>query len=127
MEWNPLTFVVIVLLVSYVLYVWINRGYLQNRWQLINDRSFDWKNICISAGWTVEQIKRTEFPDIATIVVIKTLNCSRMGPCPIRMTIEGGKIKILFRNWKGQVIEQYLNDITFSSLKDWEDDVMKRY
>ena len=127
LEWNPLTFVVVVLIVSYVLYVWMNRSYLQKRWQLVNDRSFDWKNICVSAGWTVDEIKRTEFPDVATIIVIKTLNCSRMGPCKVKMTIEGGKIKILFRNWKGHIVEQILNGLTYSSLQDWEKDVRKRY
>ena len=41
MEWNPLTFVSVVLVVSYVAYAWINRGNLQKRWQLVNDKSFD--------------------------------------------------------------------------------------
>ena len=127
LEWNPLTFVFVVLVVSYVVYAWINRGYLQKQWQLVNDKSFDWKNICVSAGWTVDEIKRTEFPDVAIIIVIKTLNCSRMGPCKVKMTIEGGKIKILFRNWKGHIVEQILNGLTYSSLQDWEKDVRKRY
>ena len=127
LEWNPLTFVFVVLVVSYVVYAWINRGYLQKRWQLVNDKSFDWKNICVSAGWTVDEIKRTEFPEIATITIIKTLNCSRMGPCKVKMTIQGGKIKILSRNWKGHIVEQILNGLTHSSLQDWENDVRKRY
>ena len=120
-------FIVIVLIVSYALYVYADRVFLRQRWQLTNDQSFDWKNIAVSAGWTIDELQRTEFPDVATITLIKTLNCSAMGPAQVTMTIHGRKIKILFRNWKGRMIEQQLNDITFSSITDWEKSTIKKY
>ncbi len=120
-------FIVVVLIISYALYVYADRVFLRQRWQLTNDQSFDWKNIAVSAGWTVDELQRTEFPDVATITLIKTLNCSAMGPAQITMTIHGRKIKTLFRNWKGRMIEQQLNDITFSSITDWEKSTIKKY
>jgi|TARA_B100001093_G_C26619328_1_gene923845 hypothetical protein len=120
-------FIVIVLVVSYALYVYADRVYLRQRWQLANDQCFDWMNIVVSAGWTIDQLQRTEFPDVASITLIKTLDCSRMGRAKMTMTLNGRKIKIMFRNWNGRVIEQQLNDITFSSITEWEKATISKY
>ena len=120
-------FIVVVLIVSYALYVYADRVYLRQSWQLTNDQSFDWKGIAVSAGWTVNELQRTEFPNVAVISLIKTINCNTMGPTQVTMTINGRKIKSLFRNWKGRVIEQQINDITFTSITEWEKNTIKKY
>ena len=120
-------FIVVVLIVSYALYVYADRVYLRQRWQLTNDQSFDWKAIAVSAGWIVNELQRTEFPDVAVISLIKTINCNAMGPTQVTMTINGRKIKILFRNWNGRMIEQQINDITFTSITEWEKNTIKKY
>ena len=124
---HSMEFIVVVLIVSYALYVYADRVYLRQRWQLTNDQSFDWKSIAVSAGWIVNELQRTEFPDIAVIPLIKTINCDAMGPTQVTMTINGRKIKILFRNWNGRMIEQQINDITFTSITEWEKNTIKKY